>query len=139
MIMRRVLLALLVSTSLAHAQDSPPTPALRTVPAPVKITTGLTFQQLLPAVPVNSLARRSLTIENNNATDSCNIIIGGPWAAGDTTSTARTINSVSLTGAQASILLLAAGSYTRYYPYTPGDIILGTCTSTGDSLYVDTQ
>jgi len=111
-----------------------------TTAAPIKITTGLTYQQVMPLVQSNN--RHSISIQNNNATDNCELIIvgaGSPWLAGDTTATSRTINSVSMTGAQASILLLPGGSYTRYYPFIPSDQILGTCASTGDSLYVDTQ
>jgi hypothetical protein len=111
-----------------------------TIASPAIIATGLTFQQVLASVQSNN--RHSLTIENNNATDNCNIIlvgVGSPWLVGDTTSTTHTINGVSFTGAKASILLLPGGSYTRYYPFIPPEQILGTCTTTGDSLYVDTQ
>jgi hypothetical protein len=38
-----------------------------------------------------------------------------------------------------SILLLPGGSYTRYYPYVPADAIHATCTTTNDTLYIDTQ
>lgn len=106
--------------------------------APVKITAGLTYQSILA---VNTF-RNSLTIQNNNTADSCQIIIvgvGSPWLAGDTTATSRTVNGTSMTAIQASILLLPGTSYTRYYPFVPSDLILGTCTTTGDSLYVDTQ
>jgi hypothetical protein len=109
-------------------------------PVPVKITSGLTYQSILASAASNN--RHAITIQNNNATDSCYIIIVGqasPFLVGDTTSTTHTIGGVSLTGAQASILLLAGGSYTRFFPYIPPDQILGTCTTTGDSIYVDTQ
>jgi hypothetical protein len=128
--MKKVLLALLLSTSLAHAQQPK-----ATNPVPVKITTGLTYQVLLAA----NGGRQALTIQNNNASDQCEIIVGGPWAAGDTTSTARTINGVSLTALQASIVLSAGTAYTRYYPIVPSDQILTTCATTGDSVYADTQ
>ncbi len=108
----------------------------------VKITTGLTFQLLYP---INQ-SRQSLTIENNNisGTDTCYILIGGPWQAGDTTSTTRNVIggdgvSRSLTGAQAALTLAVNGSYTRYYPLVPSDQILATCTTTADSLYADSQ
>lgn len=100
-----------------------------------KITTGLTYQQLLS----QGNARRSVTIQNNNASDACYITVGGPVAAGNTTSTSVTINGVSMTAQQASILLSAGQAYTRYYPFPPNDVILGTCATTGDSIYVDTQ
>lgn len=131
--MRRLILAALAAlflSSPALAQGTKLTNAV-----PTKITTGLTYQVLLAA----SSNRQSLTIQNNNASDGCWIIVGGPWQAADTTATARTINGVSLTALQASISLSAGGSYTRYYPWVPGDAILGTCTTTADSIYVDTQ
>lgn len=130
----RLILAAIAALSLlcspALAQGTKLTNAI-----PTKITTGLTYQSLLPAVS----NRQSLTIQNNNATDGCWIIVGGPWQAGDTTATARTINGVSLTALQASISLSSGNAYTRYYPWVPGDAILGTCTTTADSIYVDTQ
>lgn len=82
------------------------------------IATGNTFQTVL----TGSKALNSLTIENNNATDSCWLYIG----------------SGSATKA-ASILLLAGGSYTRYEPFVPSDNIQATCATTADTLYVDTQ
>jgi hypothetical protein len=92
-----------------------------TTNASVSITTGNTFQTVLAAVVPPSL-RRSLTIENNNASDSCWLYIGsGPATKG------------------ASMLLAAGGAYTRYYPYVPSDAIQATCATTSDTLYVDTQ
>jgi hypothetical protein len=102
-----------------------------TVNGSVTITTGNTFQTVLAAVtggfPVFNpggipTGRRSLTIANNNATDSCWLFIGSGTAAKGT-----------------SILLLAGGSYTRYWPYVPSDVIQATCTTSNDTLYVDTQ
>lgn len=93
-----------------------------TVNSSVTITAGNTFQTVLNSVAMNN--RRSLTIENNNTTDSCWVVVGGALA--------------SATKAIA-ILLLPGGSYTRYYPYIPSDAIHATCTSTSDTLYVDTQ
>jgi hypothetical protein len=66
--------------------------------------------------------RRSLTIENNNATDSCWVYVGSGTAT-----------------AAKSILLLPGGSYVRYYPYIPNDQIQATCTTTSESLYIDIQ
>lgn len=106
-----------------------------TVPASVSVTTGLTYQTILAA----SSNRLSITIQNNNTTDSCWLIIGGPFLAGDTTATSRTLAGASITALKASIVLLPGASYTRYSPYIPGDAILGTCTTTADSIYIDTQ
>lgn len=126
-------LAMFIFSGAAYGQAQPKL----TNPQPVLITTGNTFQQLYPL----SAGRLSLTLQNNNASDACNIIVGGPWKAGDTTSTSRTINGTSMTGAQASILLAGGGTgvYSRYYPYVPSDQILVTCATTGDSFYADTQ
>lgn len=117
--MKRLLIlgmALLLGVSAAHAQ-SRPIPA-GTVNASVTIATGNTFQTVLPAGN-----RQSLTIENNNTnSDNCWIFVGSAVATKAT-----------------SILLLAGGSYTRYFPFIPNDAIQATCTSTSDTLYVDTQ
>lgn len=106
------------------------------VPFPLSITAGGTYQLLIPGG-----GKLSIEIQNNNttATDYCYLLIGGPWVAGDTLASTRTVNSVSLTAAKASVLLGPGQSYTRYYPYIPGDQILATCTSTGDSIYAGTQ
>lgn len=131
--MRRVLLTAgaVLFSGLAFGQAQPKL----TNPSPKLITTGLTYQQILPA----NGGRLSLTIQNNNATDNCEILIAGPWQAGDTTTTSRAVAGQTLTALQGSIVLLAGTAYTRYYPYIPSDPILATCTTTGDSLYVDTQ
>jgi hypothetical protein len=101
----------------AHAQVvSAPTTNTSAV-----IATGNTFQTVL-AAPVYPALRRSLTIENNNATDSCWVFVGAGAATKGT-----------------SILLLPGGSYTRYYPYVPSDPIQATCATTSDTIYVDTQ
>lgn len=105
-----------------------------TVPGALSITTGLTYQQIVAGGP-----KFSLTIQNNNLVDNCWIIVGGPFVAGDTTATSRTVAGASITSLKASVLLVPGGSYTRYSPYIPGDAILGTCTTTADSIYVDTQ
>jgi hypothetical protein len=85
------------------------------------ITTGSTFQTVMAAVNFTS-SRRSLTIENNNASDNCWLFIGSGSATKGT-----------------SILLIPGGSYTRYYPYVPADAIQATCASTSDTLYIDNQ
>jgi hypothetical protein len=89
----------------------------------ISITAGNTFQQALAALGLPPAQRRSLTIENNNASDSCWIYIGA------TASATKAI----------SILLLPGGSYTRYYPYVPSDNIAATCATTADTMYIDTQ
>lgn len=109
--------------------------AIPTVNLSAKVTTGLTYQQLLP----KDDTRKSLTIQNNNAADNCEVIFGSPFIATDTTATSRTVNGTSLTALQASIVLTPGQSLTRYYPHIPSDVILGTCTTTGDSIYVDVQ
>ena len=86
------------------------------------ITTGLTFQTILSSVMGTSVQRQALTIENNNTTDNCWVFIGAGVA---------TTNN--------SILLLPGGSYTRYWPYVPGDNFQATCASSTDTLYVDVQ
>ncbi len=93
-----------------------------TVNAAATITTGNTFQQVLASVIGTTAPRMSLTIANNNATDSCWIFIGSGTATKAT-----------------SILLLSGGSYARYWPYVPSDAIQATCASNSDTLYVDTQ
>lgn len=96
----------------------------------VVIATGNTFQMALAAVTQTN-QRRSLTIENNNATDSCWITFGA------------LANGTKITAANASkansILLIPGGSLTRYYPYVPNDEIEATCAANSDTLYIDTQ
>lgn len=103
----------------------------------VSITTGLTYQ----SIQVANGSRRSVTIQNNNttSTENCWINIDGTVAAGATTATSVTVKGVSITAAKASILLQPGQAYTRYYPYVPNAAIVGTCTTTGDSIYADIQ
>ena len=61
------------AASRAHAQSIP----AATTNGSISITTGNTFQQVLGALGAPPAARRSLTIENNNSTDSCWLFIGG--------------------------------------------------------------
>ena len=92
-----------------------------TVNRSVVIGTGGTFQTILAA----TVLRFSLTIENNNplsGTEYCYIFIG---AGSATTAT--------------SILLGPGGSYQRYWPFIPSDAIQATCTTTSDTIYLDTQ
>jgi hypothetical protein len=131
--MRRTFLALafaLLSVP-AWAQFSPqqtPAPAVSgapvnrsTVNTAVVITTGNTFQTIL-AARGSTTQRQAITIENNNASDSCWLFIGSGTATKAT-----------------SILLLPGGSYTRYWPFVPSDAFQATCTTTNDTMYLDNQ
>lgn len=110
-----------------------------TTPLPVLIITGGTYQQILAPV-TNSNQRRTLSMQNNNdTTDDCRALIGGPWQVGDTLATTRTINGVTLTAKQGAIRLTPSGSITRLTGYIPGDQILVTCVTTGNSFYLDIQ
>ena len=115
--------------------------AKSTVPYSAKVTTGLTYQQLLPA----DQTRHSLTIQNNQvspSTDNCWIQFSTPnliTAGTTTTATSVTTQNGTMTAAQASIPLTPGQSVTRYWPLVPGDAVFGTCTTTGDSIYVDVQ
>src|ERR1700737_2461770 len=116
--MKRILLAALAAFFVTSARaDQPPTAP--TVNGSVVITVGNTFQTVLASVTLNN--RRSLTIQNNNATDSCWSVFGGVLG-----------NATKGT----AMLLLSGGSYTRYYPYIPSDAIHATCASNADTLYV---
>jgi hypothetical protein len=95
------------------------------------ITTGNTFQAILAKTSPGGTPRRSLTIQNNNATDSC-------WIAFGTTAGGTVITAANATTAE-SILLQAGQAFTRYFPYVPSDEIEGTCATTADTIYVDTQ
>lgn len=98
------------------------------------VATGNTYQQLLAAA-----VHKSVSIQNNNATDTCEIDPTGTVNGGDTTSTSKTIGGKTLTAIQVSIELLPGQAWTRYYPYIPNNAIVGTCSSSSDSIYVDTQ
>lgn len=114
-----VLLALLISAP-ALAQTYPfPKATTRTS---VSIVSGSTFQTLLAQLAPGAV-RASLTIENNNTNgDNCWITVDGGTATKGN-----------------AILLTPGGSYTRYYPFTPANLIQGTCASNGDTIYVDNQ
>lgn len=84
------------------------------------ITTGNTFQTILGAA---TDPRRSLTIQNNNTNgDNCWVFLG----------------SGAATKARA-ILLTPGGSYSRFTPYVPSDVVQATCASNSDTLYVETN
>lgn len=114
----------------------------------VSITTGLTYQSLLPinvAGPGSGPGtRHSLTIQNNNTnTDNCWLLFGSNVTvisgATTTSSTSVVTGNPSLTAGKASILLAPGGSYQRYFPYVPSDGLYVTCVTAGDSVYLDTQ
>ncbi len=117
-----------------------------TINLSAKMTATLQYQQVLPNILGTSTPRQALTIQNNNASDSCYLVIGQiPLAGvaqitnGVATTASITVNGVSVTAIQASILLTAGGSYNRYWPYVPSDAIYAACANSGDSLYVETQ
>src|SRR5882724_10006994 len=96
--MKRLWLALFATTLCSPALAQAPQ-GFGTLNSSAAITAGNTFQQLLAA----NAKRRSLTIQNNNASDSCWIFIGPTASATKAT----------------SMLLFPGGSYNRYYPYIP--------------------
>lgn len=114
--------ALCVASS--HAQVTTPPENRATTNSSATIATGSTFQTVLAASGTASNPRRnSLTIQNNNTNgDNCWIFIGSGSATKGT-----------------SILLGQGGSFQRYAPYIPNDVIQATCLSNNDTLYVDTQ
>lgn len=116
------LLAVLLCLIYLSAPSSAQVTNAATTNGSVVITTGNTFQTVLPALQPGDSPRRSLTIENNNASDSCWLYVGSGTPTKGT-----------------SMLLTSGGGYTRYYPYVPSDAIKATCASTSDTLYVDTQ
>ena len=126
---------MLTLASGARAQGGP----LPTLNGSVKVATGLTYQLIL----AGSAIRNSLTIQNNQAsgTDVCYIVIGTNQIVAGTTATSTniTIAGTTITAANASIVLTQGQSYTRYFPHIPSDAIYGTCTTSGDFIYVDTQ
>lgn len=114
----------------AYSQTgSTPAPAFSGAPvnrstlnASVVIATGNTFQTVLASNFGTSTQRQQLTVNNNNATDSCWLFLGSGTATKGT-----------------SILLLAGASYRRDWPFVPSDAVQATCVTSNDTLYVDTQ
>jgi hypothetical protein len=134
--MRGALIALvLLAASSAQAQQAS---QFQTFNHTIGITLGDTYQ----AISSGTQAMRSLTIQNNNttATDNCWIEISGIVTAGMTVASAvTTAGQVATTAEKASILLTPGQFYQRYFPHIPTGPIVGTCTTTGDSIYVDWQ
>ena len=113
----------LASTEIRFAQAIPDGPIPKhTTNLSVVITTGNTFQTVLSSIATSQTSRLSITISNNNATDSCWINVDGGTATKGT-----------------SILLLAGAQYFRSWPFVPYDAIQATCATTNDTLYVDQQ
>lgn len=115
------------------------------------VTTGGTFQLLLPAISgssgVNSI-RQVLIVQNNNVTtgalssDLCYLLQGANIVVvpGTTTLTTNiTVNGGTMTAAQASSVYGAGGSYNRLFPYVPSEPLYMTCATTGDSFHVQTM
>jgi len=120
--MKRLLFALACLVGLSGAASAQAPQMRATVNGSVTIATGNTFQQVLAAATA-ATRRNSLTIQNNNTNgDNCWLFIGSGAATKAT-----------------SILLGQGGSYQRYAPYIPSDVIQATCLTTSDSLYVDSQ
>lgn len=122
-----VLLLMLGVLQYPKAQVASDVQAWPTVNNAVVIATGNTFQTVLAAIPIGSAARRSLTIQNSatgtSTTDSCWLYLG------------LLANATRATG----IILAPGQSYTRFFPFVPSDAVNVTCTSTGDTVYVDSQ
>lgn len=148
----------------AHAQNPDLTIAgiatnRSTVLAPAVVTTGLTYQILLPAVqPSNPAAtgvRKTLIIESNTVStgaltsDICYVLVGTPQIASQivagTTTTSTNLtglvngSSVTATAAQWSFTFSGGGSYTRTFPYVLSDPIYVTCATAGDSVIASTE
>lgn len=102
-----------------------------TLNSSITITTGGTFQTVLPSNLGSTTVRQALTIQNNNANPTCE-------AASNCDYCWVFLGSGSATEGT-SIELAAGQAYTRYWPFVPSDAIQATCTSTSDTLYVDTQ
>jgi len=115
--------------ALGQGNNNTPAPAYSGAPvnratlnSSTTITTGNTFQTVLASNFNTTTQRQALTIQNNNLSDNCWIYLGSGTA----------------TEAKA-ILLLAGGSYTRYWPFVPSDAIQATCATANDTIYIDNQ
>lgn len=105
------------------------------------ITTGLTFQTL-----ITSGTRKSLEIQNNqiSGTDVCYLLFGGDIDSQITPGTTTTSSNFTIGGntiaAGAAAMIMNPGQiYAWRYPYVPSDAFYATCSTTGDSMYVDSQ
>jgi hypothetical protein len=99
-----------------------------------------TAAPLSPAPATGGGCTTAPTVNLASALDACWLEISGTVAVGNTLSTAVTIPGQTASTAQAvSILLNSSREYIRYSPHGPTGPIVATCTTTGDSLYVDWQ
>lgn len=99
-----------------------------------------TAPPISPAPATGGGCTTAPTVNLVSALDACWIEISGAVAVGNTLSTAVTIPGQTASTAQAvSILINSSQHYDRYSPHGPTGPIVGTCTTTGDSLYVDWQ
>jgi hypothetical protein len=117
--------------SFGQGNNMPPAPAFSgaitnrsTLNGSVVIATGNTFQIVLASNFGTTTQRQQLTVNNNNFTvpDNCWIFLGSGTAT-----------------KAASIMLVPGASYRREWPFVPSDTIQATCTTTSDTLYIDTQ
>jgi hypothetical protein len=109
----------------------------------VTITQGLTYQTVFTP---GATGPQELIFQNAQISgdDICFILFGQNIVSQivpgtTTTSTNLTINGNTVTAGGASLILNPGQPYARLFPLVPGDVIFGTCTTTGDSLYVDNQ
>ena len=117
---------------------------LSTQPGSVAIVTGGTYQTIFS---INARTQSATIVNNNNTvtntnsggSDLCWIDVTGCVQTGDTLTTSRTCNGITLEAAQRSIPLVPGGSYGRYYPYIPLGPTVGTCQTSGDTVYADSQ
>jgi hypothetical protein len=110
------------------------------------IATGGTFQVIVAA----GVSQRSITIENNNGTDVntnggaadiCRIEVTGLVPAGSTLTTSVTTANGTTTAGKASMMLGSGGSFNVYTipADVPHGVVVGTCQTTGSTIYVHTQ
>jgi hypothetical protein len=111
-----------------------------TVPLTLVNHGNYTAPPLSPAPATGGGCTTAPTVNLASALDSCWIEISGTVAVGNTLGTSVTIPGQSASTAQAVSIMLGSGAfYKRYSPHGPTGPITGTCTTTGDSLYVDWQ
>lgn len=99
-----------------------------------------TAAPISPAPATGGGCTTAPTVNLVSATDVCWIEISGTVAVGNTLSTAKTIPGQTASTAQGVSIILNSGQfYKRYSPHGPTGPIVGTCTTTGDEIYVDWQ
>lgn len=118
-------LSILILSSASFAQSITNTRGVATQIVTTNRSTTITVGGTFQTVTAVSSTRMSITIQNNNplsGTEYCYIYVG-----------------VGTASTAASIVLGPGGSYQRYWPNIPSDPIQATCTTTNDTLYIDTQ